>query len=86
MSDSDLNRTLGVFAIICSVVLCMWFRGRIRLVKSTAENSAIQGDPKDHIVMYGKLNKDKHCLAATHVLFVVCTFMASSTLTCCAFL
>ena len=58
MLDSDLNITLGVFAIVCSVVVCLWFRGRIRLVKSTAENSPIQGDPKDHIVMYGKLKKD----------------------------
>ena len=57
MSDSDLNRTLGVFAILCSVVVCVWFRGRIRLVKSTAANSPIQGDPKDDIVMYGKLKR-----------------------------
>lgn len=57
MSDSDLNRTLGVFAFICSIVVCVWFRGRIRLVKSTAENSPVQGDPKDHIVMYGKLKR-----------------------------
>ena len=73
MSDSDLNKTLGFFAIICSVVVCLWFRGRIRLVKSTAQNSPIQGDPEDHIVMYGKL---KGTTLLVHMLFLVCTSTA----------
>ena len=57
MTDSDLNRTWVVFGILCSVVVYLWFRGRIRLVLSKAENSPTQGDPKDRIVMYGKLTK-----------------------------
>ena len=55
MTDNDLNKTWGVFGILCSVVVYLWFRGRIRLVLSRAENSPSQGDPKDRIVMYGKL-------------------------------
>lgn len=53
MCAVGVNEVLWVFAILC--VSAAWFRSRIRLVKSTAENSPIQGNPEDPIVMYGKL-------------------------------